>query len=208
VLPIGDGRFDRAASVTLSGFRRMLPDVRPEVAVVAFAPGADHEQTARALARAGLRGGIASAELDVQELVDLDVRPVEATPRLLTGLMAVLLAGIVAHMIVTVGRARRHELAVLRTLGFTSRQVWVSTAWQATIVALVATAGGVLLGTVAGRVLWNAYAGRLGVVPEPAIAWAPSAVVALATLALCGVSAGIVNWRAIRVRPAVELRAE
>ena len=208
VLPIGDGRFDRAASVTLSGFRRMVPDVTPEVAVVAFAPGADHDRTTRALARAGLRGGIVSADVDVEELVDLDVRPAEATPRLLTGLMAVLLAGIVAHMIVTVGRARRHELAVLRTLGFTSRQVWGSTAWQATIVALVATAGGVLLGTIAGRVLWNAYAGRLGVVPEPAIAWAASAVVALATLALCGLIAAIVNWRAIRVRPAVELRAE
>ena len=208
VLPLGDGRFDRAASVTLSGLRRVIPDAGPEVAVVAFAPGADHDRTARALARAGLRGGIPSADLDVQELVDLDVRPVESTPRLLTGLMAVLLAGIVAHMIVTVGRARRHELAVLRTLGFTPRQVWVSTAWQATTLAVVATAGGVLLGTVAGRALWNAYAGRLGVVPEPAIAWAASAVVALGTLALCGVIAGIVNWRATRVRPAAELRAE
>jgi hypothetical protein len=208
VLPLGDGRFEQAASVTLAGLRRIVPDVRPEVAVVTFAPGADHNRAARALAGVGFRGGIRSADLDVQELVDLDVRPVEATPRLLTGLMAILLFGIVAHMIVTVGRARRHELAVLRTLGFTPRQVWVSTAWQATTLAVVATAAGVLLGTVAGRALWNAYAERLGVASEPTIAWAASAVVALAALALCGVIAGVVNWRVIRARPAAELRAE
>ena len=208
VLPIGDGRFDRAASVTISGLRRVLPGAGPEVAVVAFAPGADHDRTTRALARAGLSGGIPSAGLDVQDLVDLDVRPVETTPRLLTALMTVLLVGIVVHVIVTVGRARRRELAVLRTLGFTPRQVWVSTAWQATTLAAVVTVGGVLVGTVAGRAVWNAYAGRLGVVPEPSIAWAAAAVVAVSALGLCWFVAGIVSWRAIRTSPAAELRAE
>ena len=143
---------------------------------MAFAPGADHDRTTRALARAGLSGGIPSAGLDVQELVDLDVRPVETTPRLLTALMAILLVGIIVHVIVTVGRSRRRELAVLRTLGFTPRQAWVSTACQATTLAVVVTVAGVLVGTVAGLAVWNAYAGRLGVVAEPAIAWtaAPS----------------------------------
>jgi ABC-type lipoprotein release transport system permease subunit len=208
VLPIGDGRFDRAASVTLSGLRRVRPGAGPEVAVVAFAPGADHDRTARALARIGLRAGIPSADLDVQELVDLDIRPVESTPRLLAALMTILLVGIVVHVFVTVGRARRREIAVLRTLGFTPRQVWASTAWQATTLAAVVSVGGVLAGTVVGRAIWNAYADRLGVVPEPTIAWAAYAVVAAVALALCWFVAGIVNWRALRSNPAAELRSE
>ena len=76
--------------------------------------------------------------------------------------MAVLLAAAVANALVVAVRRRRHDLAVLRTLGFTTGQVVRTVLWQATTVGAVAVIVGIPLGVIVGRWTWTLLADRLG----------------------------------------------
>ena len=62
-------------------------------------------------------------------------------------------------------RRRRRELALLKTLGMTRRQLRTIVAWQTTLTLLIALIVGVPLGVAAGRWAWHGFAGSLGVVP-------------------------------------------
>ena len=64
---------------------------------------------------------------------------------------ALLASATVAHALVTTVRRRRHELAVMRSIGFTRRQSRIAIAWQATLIAVAGIVIGVPLGIVAGR---------------------------------------------------------
>jgi hypothetical protein len=194
--------------MTVPGVRRLDPEADPDVALVVYAPSADPGRVERELGRIGFRGGLPSRALDVQELVDLDVRPAESTPRLLAALMAILLVGIVVHVVVSVNQARRRDLAVLRTLGFTPGQVRMSAAWQASTTAVIAAVAAGVLGVVGGRAVWNAYAERIDVVPEAAVPWVALGVLALAVLVCCNLVAWLASRRAARMSPAAELRSE
>jgi hypothetical protein len=66
-------------------------------------------------------------------------------------------------------RRRRRDLAVLRSLGCTRRQLAATVGWQATVTTLAGLAIGVPLGVATGRVLWNAFARELHVVDRPAV---------------------------------------
>ena len=105
-------------------------------------------------------------------------------------------------------RQRRRQLALLKALGLTRRQVREVIAWQASIILLVAAAVGVPLGVAAGHWAWASFAASLGVVPV-------TVVPGLALLAGCIglLAAGILVTAlpasvAARARPAVLLRAE
>ena len=69
------------------------------------------------------------------------------------------------HVLVTSVRRRRRDLAILRTIGFTRRQISRTVAWQAATIAAAALAIGIPLGVVVGRFAWSLFASRLGVVP-------------------------------------------
>ena len=66
-------------------------------------------------------------------------------------------------------RRRRRELALLKTLGMTRRQVRAIVAWQTTLTLAVAIAVGVPLGIAAGRWAWQSFAGSLGVAPDTVV---------------------------------------
>jgi ABC-type antimicrobial peptide transport system permease subunit len=66
-------------------------------------------------------------------------------------------------------RRRRRELALLKTLGMTRRQLRAIVAWQTTFTLLIAVALGVPLGIAGGRLAWQAFAGSLGAVPVTAV---------------------------------------
>jgi hypothetical protein len=67
------------------------------------------------------------------------------------------------HMLVTSVARRRQEAGVLKALGFLNRQVATAVGWQATTTALVGLAVGVPVGISAGRLIWSAFAGNIGV---------------------------------------------
>jgi len=105
-------------------------------------------------------------------------------------------------------RRRRRELALLKVLGMTRRQLWAVIAWQTTLTLLIAVLVGGVLGIVCGRLAWHAFAGSLGIVPVVEVS-VPALIGGLAALVLAGnLLAAVPAAVAARTRPAASLRAE
>ena len=80
------------------------------------------------------------------------------------GLAAAAMASLALTVLTSV-RRRRRELALLKTLGMTRRQLRAIVAWQTTLTLIIALVVGVPLGVAAGRWAWHGFAGSLGVNP-------------------------------------------
>jgi hypothetical protein len=83
-------------------------------------------------------------------------------------------------------RSRRRELATLRALGFTRRQLHRSVGVQAVATMAAALAISIPFGVVLGRVAWRAFADRLGVLTDPSIS--------LLALLAASVGALVIAW--------------
>jgi hypothetical protein len=135
-------------------------------------------------------------------------RRVVSTPVLLSGLLALLGAALMVNVLVTSVRRRRRDIAVLKTLGFSRRQVGAAVAWQATTLAALALVVGVPLGIAAGRWAWSFFADRLGVGADPAVPLLIILVAAGATVLLANLIAALPARVASRTHPAALLRTE
>jgi predicted lysophospholipase L1 biosynthesis ABC-type transport system permease subunit len=89
-----------------------------------------------------------------------------------------------AATVIASARRRRHELAVLKALGFTRRQLRGVIAWQTTTILVIAAVLGLPLGVAAGRWAWSSFAASIGVVPVTVI---PLATMIIGLLVLVGV---------------------
>jgi ABC-type antimicrobial peptide transport system permease subunit len=105
-------------------------------------------------------------------------------------------------------RRRRRDLAVLRALGFTGRQVRATVSWMAVTVVVAALIAGIPLGVVGGRLAWLALSSQLGLQPAPVLAPVPLAVLAAAGILLSVAVAAIPGTAASRACPATVLRTE
>lgn len=136
-----------------------------------------------------------------------DLSGVSGLPLILAFVLMVLASGIIAHTLLTSVRRRRRELAMLKTLGFVSRQVRATVAWQATALAGTGLIAGVPLGLLAGRWAWILFAGQVAIVPAPVIS--PLTLLAVpAVLLLANAIAAFPARAAGRTQPAVILRTE
>ena len=105
-------------------------------------------------------------------------------------------------------RQRRRQLALLKALGLTRRQVRSVIAWQASTILLVAAAVGVPLGVAAGHWAWASFAASLGVVPVTVVPGLALLAGVIALLAAGNLLAAVPASVAARTRPAALLRAE
>ena len=105
-------------------------------------------------------------------------------------------------------RRRRRDFALLKTLGFTRRQLSAAIAWQSTVVIAIGLVIGVPLGIAAGRWLWLAFASELAAVPDPVIPAVSITLAAVAALILANLVAAVPGLRAARTPAATVLRAE
>ncbi len=143
-------------------------------------------------------------------------RPAEIVNYKTMGAMrAVLAGGLAAGAVAALGltlvasvRRRRRDLALLKTLGFTRRQLAAAVAWQATVVAAAGLLIGVPLGIAAGRWLWLAFARELSTIPDPVVPAASLALAALGALVLANLVAVLPGRQAARTSAALLLRAE
>jgi hypothetical protein len=133
---------------------------------------------------------------------------VRATPLILAGLLAVIAAAMIGHALVTSVRRRRHDLAILKTLGFVRRQVSATVAWQATTFAVIALALGLPIGVAVGRWIWTVFADQLGVPPEPVVSLPIVLLAVPAVLLLANAIAAVPGRVASRTQPAAILRTE
>jgi hypothetical protein len=143
-------------------------------------------------------------------------RPAEIVNYKSMGTMPVILAGgVAAGAVAALGlalvasvRRRRRDLALLKTLGFTRRQLAASIAWQSTVIAAGGVIVGVPVGIAVGRWLWVLFAHSLSAVPDPVIPVASVALAAVAALVLANLVAALPGRSAARTPAALLLRAE
>ena len=136
-----------------------------------------------------------------------DLPGVSGLPLILAFVLMLLASGIIAHTLLTSVRRRRRELAILKTVGFVTRQIRATVAWQATALAGAGLLVGVPLGLLAGRWAWILFAGQVAIVSAPVIS--PLTLLAIpAVLLLANAIAAIPARTAARTQPAVILRTE
>jgi hypothetical protein len=147
--------------------------------------------------------------LPVQRPAEIvNYRSMGTMPTVLAGGLA---AGTLAALALTLTasvRRRRRDFALLKTLGFTRRQLASAVAWQSTVITCVGLLIGIPLGIAAGRWLWLLFARELSAVPDPVIPAASIALAALAALLLANVVAALPGRKAALTPPAAILRAE
>jgi ABC-type lipoprotein release transport system permease subunit len=137
-----------------------------------------------------------------------NLRNVRGLPVLFAVFLLALAMGALAHVTSSVLRRRRGELAVLRSLGMTPRQVRACLAWQATTLAVIGLIVGVPLGIALGRSIWRLVADATPMVyAEPVAALALVLIGPLAVL-VANALAAVPGHRAARLHPAEVLRTE
>jgi hypothetical protein len=124
-----------------------------------------------------------------------------------TGLAAGAVISLALTLVASV-RRRRRDLALLRTLGFTGRQLASTVAWQSSVAVGMGIIVGVPIGIVLGRTLWNLFAGAINAVPRPAVPAGSIAFIALGALILANLIAALPGQIAARTRTSLLLRAE
>ncbi len=187
--------------------------VLPSAAVIDLAPGITPAQ------RAALVSRITSANPDGTPGGTYELRSARAStvvnaeqmggqPLALAVGMAVAAVLSLILTVLSLVRRRRRELALLKVLGMTRRQLWAVIAWQTTLTLLIAVVAGGVLGLVCGRLAWHAFAGSLGIVPVVEVS-VPALIAGLLALVLAGnVLAAVPAAVAARTRAAASLRAE
>ena len=137
-----------------------------------------------------------------------NLRQAREVPVALAAVVAVLAMAALAHALASVIRRRRRDLAILKTIGFTRRQLSGIVAWQATVIAGVGIVIGVPVGLAGGRWLWRFVSTQLGVAPHPTVPAVWVAAVVIAVFVVANLIAAIPGWFAGRVPAAVVLRSE
>jgi hypothetical protein len=128
------------------------------------------------------------------------------TPALLATALAVAALVALGLTLTTSVRRRRHELALLKTLGFTRGQLAAAVAWQASVSSAVGIVIGVPVGIAVGRSLWTLFARQIDAVPQPTVPVLSVVLVALGTLVLANIVAAVPGRMAARTPTAVLLR--
>ena len=210
-------RLGEGAVVVTSGIARIAGDrfaseVRPDTAFFVLEPGTDvdaFEETIAELYTPGRRFGEVLFKPPLAKPNDLvSFASVSQLPLVLIGVIGLLCVAILIHTLVSFIRRRRGDLAVLKTLGFGRAQVFGAVAIQSTVLAVVSVVVGLPLGAIVGRLSWSAFAGALGVSPDPTTPAGPVWLIVPSALVLANVIAALPARAAARTSPALVLREE
>jgi ABC-type lipoprotein release transport system permease subunit len=147
--------------------------------------------------------------LSVQYPAEIEnYRSIGATPEFLAGGLAVGAVVALGLTLTASVRRRRRDLALLKTLGFTQRQLAACVAWQSAIAVFIGAIAGIPLGIVLGRWLWILFARQIYAVPLATVPVLSLVFVGLGSLLLAYVVAALPGRYAARTPTALALRAE
>jgi hypothetical protein len=138
----------------------------------------------------------------------LNYRTLGTTPTLLGVALA---AGAVIALgltLVTSVRRRRTDLALLKSLGFTKRQLASAIAWQASVAVGIGCVIGIPLGIALGRFLWDLFVRQINAVPDPTIPATSIVLIGVGALILANLVAAVPGRLAARTPTAQLLRSE
>jgi putative ABC transport system permease protein len=205
-------RLGEGAALAVPGLLRIDPGAARQLSgspfLVRFVPGVSRDAGLAAIAKdiRGLPNPYVTAAERPANVVSL--ASIARVPVLLSGVLALIALGTLAHMLVSSARRRRRDLAVLKILGFTRWQVQRAVASQATTIMAIALLVGLPAGIVGGRWAWRVFAAQLGVLPEPAVPLTTIIIAIPAALALANLIAAAPGRAAARTQPATVLRTE
>jgi hypothetical protein len=190
---------------------RLIPGAltsQPNDVLVTLRPGADLTAQQRLLRRL-VPPASGGQVIPVQRPAEIvNYRSMGDTPAYLGAALA---AGAVVALGLTLMasvRRRRRDLALLKTIGFTRRQLAAAVAWQSSVAVAAGTLVGVPVGIALGRFLWDLFARQIDVVPEPTVPGLWVIVIAAGALALANLVAALPGRVAARTPTALLLRAE
>jgi FtsX-like permease family len=204
-------RLGVGALVTREAFTRMGGDRTnaPEFTIVRVVEGVDPSVVV-ARAPSGFQDVAHTNTTWLTGTKPAEIRQLDAAMPYLTGALVfgcIAVFAVVAHSLWTRARANRHDLAVLRAVGCTTRQLNVITACQALPVAIAATIIGIPVGIALGRRSFTLFAHSLAVVDDASTTFATvgSLIVAVLAAVAVGNLVSVVVGR--RSRAEVALRA-
>jgi hypothetical protein len=172
-----------------------------------YAPDLDQEEVERVLADVyGLSPDALTRPSPPQLLERLElVRPTLVS---LAVFLAVLgLIGLL-HFLMLSNARRRHETAVLETIGFVRAQTVAVVVWQGFTIASIGVMVGAPLGVIVGRSVWVASIDHLGIIDTATVPWLFCGLVGAAALVGAAVIGLLTGWRAASRSPSVALRNE
>jgi predicted lysophospholipase L1 biosynthesis ABC-type transport system permease subunit len=153
-----------------------------------------------------------SRELEMQRsAVPRQIRNLAALgplPSVLAGFLALLSVIVLAHSLLLTTRRRGPDLAVLRVLGMTPRQVAATVGVMAATLTVIGLVLGPVLGLALGRVVWAEVAANVGVAGDLAVPWWLFLGVLPGALLLTVLVAVLPARRAARLSPSRVLRSE
>jgi hypothetical protein len=197
--------------IDLNQFDAALPG--PQAALIRLRPNLDQaaayrslEQVAQATTNPENFGvGVIGVQrpAEILNYRSLGSTPVYLGAGLATGAVVALALTLIASV-----RRRRRDLALLKTLGFTERQLAATVAWHATTAVAIGVVLGVPLGIAVGRWLWDLFAQEINAVPAPTVPVLQVVVIALGALVLANIVAAVPGRLAARTPTALVLRAE
>ena len=92
-------------------------------------------------------------------------RSARGLPLAIGVVLVLLLVATLTHVLVSTMRRRAADLAVLRAIGSSSRNLVATLRWQALVLTGSAILIGIPLGLIASRVAWRAFSSQLGIAP-------------------------------------------
>jgi ABC-type lipoprotein release transport system permease subunit len=105
-------------------------------------------------------------------------------------------------------RRRRTDLALLKTLGFTKRQLAGAIAWQASVGVAIGCVVGIPLGIALGRFLWDLFVHQISAVPAPTVPAASIILIGVGAMVLANLVAFVPGRIAANTPTAQLLRSE
>ncbi|WP_426571116.1 ABC transporter permease [Aquihabitans sp. McL0605] len=189
-----------------------MADPGPNAVIVRFKPGTDTSQAHRDLAKKVPPLAVSGNSVDpvgVQKPAEIvNYQDMGSAPAILAGgLLVAALLSLILALFASVRRQRR-ELAVLKALGLTRRQVGATLTWQAAVTVTIGALVGVPAGIIVGRALWVTFAHQLHAVVRPEIPVVAVALVTAGTVIVSVLVAAIPGRAAARVPISVLLRSE
>jgi hypothetical protein len=162
-----------------------------------FAPGTAEKSERK------LRAFIASQGCPDPTCLITDSRPAEidgyrnasGLPAAIGVVLVLLLVATLTHVLVSTMRRRAADLAVLRAIGSSSRNLVATLRWQALVLTGSAILIGIPLGLIANRLAWTAFSSQVGIAPGTVMPIAIPVLGAIGLLVLAWLLATVAGLR-------------
>ena len=192
-----------------------LSDPGPNAILLRFAPSVSPAAAQRSLSamvkslnqlEAGSAGIISFTDIRPAEITDYQA--IGSAPLILAAGLSVGAVVALTLTLLTSVRRRRRDLALLKALGFTRRQLSAVVAWQSTVSVAIGVVIGVPLGIVFGHLMWDLFAHELFALPRSTVPVLATVLVALGALVLANLVAAFPGRRAASTPTNLILNAE